>query len=189
MPALLAQASVTRSDLNPRIMSRSNFDRPNRVRSLSILLLRRSEYHRHHHHHHHDKKKNQKKQHAVVVTDNKVVATIDSTLILKGVVNADDVVSSKVDRAILAKAFVSAYNDVHWDADHYFFISDAEIIPFLTGISSSENDSDSVGITCRLCPDDDSIMVGDGSNAMMAKTLVLDAITPVVGITCRLLSR
>ena len=90
------------------------------------------------------------------------VATIDSTLILKGV--AGDA-TSKEDLAIIAKAFVSAYNDVHWDANHY--LADAEI-PFSAGSPDSG--------MCNNCIDDDSIA--------MTKTLVLDIVTPVVGGMC-----
>jgi hypothetical protein len=92
------------------------------------------------------------------------VATIDSTLILKGV--AGDA-TSKEDLAIIAKAFVSAYNDVHWDANHY--LADAEI-PFSAGSPDSG--------MCNNCIDDDSNMDA------MTKTLVLDIVTPVVGGMC-----
>ena len=99
------------------------------------------------------------------------VATIDSTLILKGVTGD---ATSKDELAIIAKAFVSAYNDVHWNANHY--LSDAEI-PFSAGTSSSNPDS----ILCRHCPDDDSM-----GGTSMTKTLVLDIVTPVVvDILCR----
>merc|ERR1711862_396315 len=74
------------------------------------------------------------------------VATIDSTLILKGV-NVD--ATSKDELAIIAKAFVSAYNDVHWNTNHY--LVDAEI-PFFAGTA---DDPDS--ILCKYCPDDDSM--------------------------------
>ena len=95
------------------------------------------------------------------------IGTIDSTLILKGV-NGD---VTKQDHAIIAKAFVSAYNDVHWGANH--FLADAEIA-FAAG-TSGPND-----VMCKWCPDDDS-MGGKAST----KTLVLDVITPVVGIMCK----
>jgi hypothetical protein len=95
------------------------------------------------------------------------VATIDSTLILKGV--AGDA-TSKEELAIIAKAFVSAYNDVHWDANHY--LADVEI-PFAAGTSDPDS------IMCRHCKDDDSM------GASMTKTLVLDIVTPVVAIMCR----
>jgi hypothetical protein len=91
------------------------------------------------------------------------VATIDSTLILKGV--AGDA-TSKEDLAIIAKAFVSAYNDVHWDANHY--LADAEI-PFSAGSPDSS--------MCNNCKDDDWM-------GAMTKTLVLDIVTPVVGGMC-----
>ena len=91
------------------------------------------------------------------------VATIDSTLILKGV--AGDA-TSKEDLAIIAKAFVSAYNDVHWDANHY--LADAEI-PFSAGSPD--------GGMCNNCIDDDSM-------GAMTKTLVLDIVTTVVGGMC-----
>merc|ERR1711862_1025431 len=103
-----------------------------------------------------------------VGTESSKVGTIDSTLILKGV-NGD--VSSKKDLATIAKAFVSAYNDVHWDANH--FLADAEI-PF----SAATPDPDS--IMCKFCPDDDSM-----GGASSTKTLVLDVVTPVVGIMCK----
>ena len=92
------------------------------------------------------------------------VATIDNTIILKGV--AGDA-TSKEDLAIIAKAFVSAYNDVHWDANHY--LADAEI-PFSAGSPDSG--------MCNNCIDDDSNMDA------MTKTLVLDIVTPVVGGMC-----
>ena len=78
---------------------------------------------------------------------------------------------TKQDHAIIAKAFVSAYNDVHWGANH--FLADAEIA-FAAG-TSGPND-----VMCKWCPDDDS-MGGKAST----KTLVLDVITPVVGIMCK----
>jgi len=96
------------------------------------------------------------------------VATIDSTLILKGVTGD---ATSKNELAIIAKAFVSAYNDIHWNANHY--LSDAEI-PFSAGTSDPDN------ILCNHCPDDDSM----GGSASMTKTLVLDVVTPVVAILC-----
>ena len=91
------------------------------------------------------------------------VAKIGNTLILKGV--AGDA-TSKEDLAIIAKAFVSAYNDVHWDANHY--LADAEI-PFSAGSPDSG--------MCNNCIDDDSIDA-------MTKTLVLDIVTPVVDGMC-----
>ena len=42
-----------------------------------------------------------------------IVATDDSTIILKGIGAGN---ATKEEQAILAKAFVSAYNDVHWGA-------------------------------------------------------------------------
>lgn len=95
------------------------------------------------------------------------VATIDSTLILKGV--AGDA-TSKDELAIIANAFVSAYNDVHWDANHY--LADVEI-PFAAGTPDPDS------IMCKNCIDDDSM------GASMTKTLVLDVVTPVVGIMCK----
>merc|ERR1711988_186505 len=111
---------------------------------------------------------NDKKQTKHVGTKSSKVGTIDSTLILKGV-NGD--VSSKNELAIIAKAFVSAYNDVHWDANH--FLADAEI-PFSAGTPDPDS------IMCKFCPDDDSM-----GGASSTKTLVLDVVTPVVGIMCK----
>merc|ERR1711982_28620 len=111
-----------------------------------------------------------KEQTKHVGTKSSKVGTIDSTLILKGV-NGD--VSSKNELAIIAKAFVSAYNDVHWDANH--FLADAEI-PFTAGTPDPDS------IMCKFCPDDDSM---GGASGASTKTLVLDVVTPVVGIMCK----
>jgi len=114
--------------------------------------------------------KNNKTNHVKSTSaSNNNVATIDSTLILKGV-NGD--ATSKDELAIIAKAFVSAYNDVHWNTNHY--LVDAEI-PFSAGTA---DDPDS--ILCKYCPDDDSM-----GAASSTKTLVLDVVTPVVGILCK----
>merc|ERR1712039_421969 len=86
-----------------------------------------------------------KKETKHVGTKPSKVGTIDSTLILKGV-SGD--VSSKNELAIIAKAFVSAYNDVHWDANHY--LADAEI-PFTAGTPDPDS------IMCKFCPDDDAM--------------------------------
>jgi hypothetical protein len=102
--------------------------------------------------------------------NNNRVATIDSTLILKGVTGD---ATSKDELAIIAKAFVSAYNDVHWDADHY--LADAEI-PFTAGTPDPDS------IMCKFCPDDDSM---GGTSGASTNTLVLDVVTPVVGIMCK----
>lgn len=96
------------------------------------------------------------------------VATLDSTLLLKGVGMGE---TTMQERAVLAKAFVSAYNDVHWGANHY--LADAEI----SMITSTNNDPD--GFLCRHCPDDDS-MGGRSSN-----TMILDIVTPVEAFLCR----
>jgi len=98
------------------------------------------------------------------------VATIDSTLILKGVTGD---ATSKEELAVIAKAFVSAYNDVHWDANHY--LADAEI-PFTAGTPDPDS------IMCKFCPDDDSM---GGTSGASTKTLVLNVVTPVVGIMCK----
>jgi hypothetical protein len=99
------------------------------------------------------------------------VATIDSTIILKGV-GAGDV--TQEEKAVLAKAFVSAYNDVHWDSNHY--LTDAEI-PFAAATGSPDS------ILCRHCPDDDSM--GGAAAVMQTNTIVFDVITPVEAILCR----
>ena len=104
-----------------------------------------------------DKKENKK---AAPASD--ALATIDTTLILKGV--AGDA-TNKDELALVAKAFVSAYNDVHWDSRYH--MSDAEV-PFAAGTP--------VGDNCMYCPDDDSF----GG----ATTLVLDIVTPIVGDNC-----
>jgi hypothetical protein len=101
------------------------------------------------------------KKHVIPSAD--AMATMDSTLILKGV--AGDA-TTKEELALIAKAYVSAYNDVHWESGHY--MSDAEI-PFSAGTP--------VGQLCKYCPDDDSF----GG----ATTLVLDVVTPVVGQLCK----
>jgi hypothetical protein len=105
-----------------------------------------------------DKKQHIKK--AVPASDH--LATLDTTLILKGVVGD---ASTKDELAIIAKAFVSAYNDVHWDS--LYFLNEAEV-PFAAGTP--------VGNNCMYCPDDDSF----GG----ASTLVVDVVTPVVGNNC-----
>jgi methyl coenzyme M reductase subunit C len=102
-----------------------------------------------------------KKSHAPVVSES--LATIDTTLILKGVNGA---ATSKEELAVIAKAYVSAYNDVHWDAGHY--MADAEI-PFVAGTP--------LEWSCTRCPDDDSARTG-------ANTLVLDLVTPVIQWSC-----
>jgi hypothetical protein len=102
-----------------------------------------------------------KQQPAPAVSDS--LASIDTTLILKGVNGAT---TSKEELAVIAKAYVSAYNDVHWDAGHY--MADAEI-PFAAGTP--------LEWTCTRCPDDDSVLAG-------ANTLVLDIVTPVIEWTC-----
>eukprot|EP00536_Pseudo-nitzschia_multiseries_P019606 jgi/Psemu1/293862/fgenesh1_pg.5773_\ len=96
------------------------------------------------------------------------VATVDSTLILKGVGAGD---ATKEEQAILAKAFVSAYNDVHWGANHY--LADAEI-PFTAATGSPD------GFLCRHCPDDDAM-----GGAQQTNTLVLDIVSPVEAFLCR----
>ncbi|KAG7341632.1 hypothetical protein IV203_023585 [Nitzschia inconspicua] len=101
------------------------------------------------------------KKHTIPAAD--AMATMDSTLILKGV--AGDA-TTKEELALIAKAYVSAYNDVHWESGHY--MSDAEI-PFSAGTP--------VGQLCKYCPDDDSF----GG----ATTLVLDIVTPIVGQLCK----
>jgi len=109
-------------------------------------------------------------KHAGSSSNNNQVATIDSTLILKGVTGD---ATSKEELAVIAKAFVSAYNDVHWDANHY--LADAEI-PFTAGTPDPDS------IMCKFCPDDDSM---GGASGASTKTLVLDVVTPVVGIMCK----
>jgi len=106
-----------------------------------------------------------------VGTVSNTVATIDSTIILKGVGAGD---ATQEEKAILAKAFVSAYNDVHWGANHY--LSDAEI-PF-AAVTGSPDD-----FLCRHCPDDDSM--GGASAAKKTNTLVFDVVTPVEAFLCR----
>ena len=101
------------------------------------------------------------KKHALASAE--PAATLDSTLVLKGV-QAGDV--TKDELALIAKAYVSAYNDVNFESGHY--MSDAEI-PFNTPTTNYP--------ICRYCPDDDS-MGG-------ATTLVLDVVTPVVFPICR----
>ena len=107
-----------------------------------------------------------------VASASNTVATIDSTIILKGVGAGD---ATKEEQAILAKAFVSAYNDVHWGANHY--LTDAEI-PFTAATGSPDS------FLCRHCPDDDS-MGGAGTAAKQTNTLVLDVVTPVEAFLCR----
>lgn len=94
------------------------------------------------------------------------IAALDTTIVLKGVASGE---TTQEEKAILAKAFVAAYNDVHWKDNHY--LNDAEI-PFL---ASRENAADADSntlvldivtpvmiwiwpdIRCRMCPDDDAM--------------------------------
>jgi hypothetical protein len=69
----------------------------------------------------------EKKAKKHTMTASEPVATLDSTLILKGV--AGDA-TTKDELALIAKAYVSAYNDVHFESGRY--LSDAEI-PFSAG--------------------------------------------------------
>jgi hypothetical protein len=108
----------------------------------------------------------------VVGNGSNKVATIDSTIILKGVGAGD---ATQEEKALLAKAFVSAYNDVHWGANHY--LTDAEI-PFTAASGSPES------FLCRHCPDDDA-MGGAAAAAKKTNTLVFDVITPVEAFLCR----
>ena len=103
----------------------------------------------------------------VQVADQKV-ATLDTTIILKGV--AADKEVNQGEQAILAKAFVSAYNYVHWSANHY--LSDAEI-PFVAATDPS-------GFLCNHCPDDDSM----GGQVRDTNTLVFNIVTPVEAFLC-----
>jgi hypothetical protein len=91
------------------------------------------------------------------------LATIDTTLILKGV--AGDATDEE-ELALIAKAFVSAYNDIHFDSG--YFMSDAEV-PFSAATPVVKG-------KCQYCPDDDSF----GG----ATTMVLDIVTPVVNGKC-----
>merc|ERR1712124_238747 len=59
------------------------------------------------------------------------------------------------------------------DANH--FLADAEI-PFTAGTPDPDS------IMCKFCPDDDSM---GGTSGASTKTLVLDVVTPVVGIMCK----
>ena len=100
------------------------------------------------------------------------VATIDSTIILKGVGAGD---ATKEEQAILAKAFVSAYNDIHWDSNR--FLMDAEI-PFTASTESPD------GFLCRHCPDDDS-MGAAAASTKETNTMAFDVVTPVKAFLCR----
>jgi len=102
-----------------------------------------------------------------------MVATIDSTIILKGVGSGD---ITQEEKAVLAKAFVSAYNDVHWGANHY--LTDAEI-PFAAATGSPDD------FLCRHCPDDDSMGGRASAAAQQINTLVFDVVTPVEAFLCR----
>ena len=95
------------------------------------------------------------------------VATLDTTIILKGVGAGE---STQSEQAILAKAFVSAYNDVHWSTNHY--LADAEI-PFTASTDPS-------GFLCNHCPDDDAM----GGVARDTNTLVFNIVTPVEAFLC-----
>ena len=91
------------------------------------------------------------------------VATLDTTIILKGIGSGE---TTHEEQAILAKAFVAAYNDVHWKDSHY--LNDAQI-PFIAANEKSDSNTlvlDVVtpvmiylwpGWWCRHCPDDDAM--------------------------------
>lgn len=94
------------------------------------------------------------------------VATLDTTIVLKGVGDGE---FTQEEQAILAKAFVAAYNDVHWKDNHY--LNDAAI-PFIAANEKSDSNTlvlDVVNpvmlwtswwypaILCRHCPDDDAM--------------------------------
>lgn len=95
--------------------------------------------------------------------NNDPVATLDTTIVLKGVGSGE---ATQEEQAILAKAFVAAYNDVHWKDNHY--LNDAEI-PFIAANDASDSNTlvlDIVtpvmiwlwpGFLCRHCPDDDAM--------------------------------
>jgi hypothetical protein len=114
-----------------------------------------------------NEEKDAKNKHAGAA-DN-LVAVLDSTIILKGVGAGD---ATQEEQALLAKAFVSAYNEVHWSANHY--LSDA-VVPFTTSTGT-----DPSGFLCRHCPDDDAM--GGAANT---NTLVLEIVTPVQAFLCR----
>lgn len=101
------------------------------------------------------------KHHAPAATT--IAATIDTTLLLKGVAGDD---ATQEDLAVIAKAYVSAYNDVHWNAGHY--MSDVEI-PFSAGTP--------LDWSCLRC--------GNDVRVAGANTLVLDVVAPVIEYTCR----
>jgi hypothetical protein len=95
------------------------------------------------------------------------LAVLDNTLILKGVTGD---ATTKEELALIAKAFVSAYNDAHWESGHY--LSDADVL-----FSARTRGPSKGPPLCRFCKDDDS--------AGGATTLVLDIISPVVFPVCR----
>ena len=68
-------------------------------------------------------------------SNNDSVATLDTTIVLKGVGSGE---TTQEEQAILAKAFVAAYNDVHWNENH--FLEDAEI-PFIAARDASDSNT------------------------------------------------
>lgn len=97
--------------------------------------------------------------------DSTVVGNIDSTIILKGAGSGD---VTKEEQAIIAKAFVSAYNEVHYGEN--YLMTDAEI-PFT---AASEMWHPRHSVFCNWCPDDDAL-----GGASEINTLVLDIVSPV----------
>merc|ERR1712127_55542 len=101
------------------------------------------------------------------------VATLDTTIVLKGVGAGEP---TQEEHAILAKAFVAAYNDVHWKDHHY--LDNAEI-PFIAAREAEATSASSNTLVldivspvqlwwkyrgwyipnalCRHCPDDDAM--------------------------------
>eukprot|EP00531_Pseudo-nitzschia_arenysensis_P015560 CAMPEP_0116133100 /NCGR_PEP_ID=MMETSP0329-20121206/9921_1 /TAXON_ID=697910 /ORGANISM="Pseudo-nitzschia arenysensis, Strain B593" /LENGTH=347 /DNA_ID=CAMNT_0003627699 /DNA_START=275 /DNA_END=1318 /DNA_ORIENTATION=- len=94
------------------------------------------------------------------------IAALDTTIVLKGVASGE---TTQEEKAILAKAFVAAYNDVHWKDNHY--LNDAEI-PFIASRANAANDDSNTLVfdvqtpvlmwiwpdfRCRMCPDDDAM--------------------------------
>ena len=83
-----------------------------------------------------------------------------SEIVLQGTVGEP----SAEDIDFIGQALIASYNDVHWEVGHY-----------LTG-DHAVNFVSPDGITCRLCPDDDSI----------ANDVDVFSVKTPVGITCRL---
>ena len=87
------------------------------------------------------------------------IGVVDTTLVVKGVEGG---IQSAADRAVIAKAYTAAYNQMHWSNNHY--------------LSEPEAKSTDLSWTCNFCDDDD--------DRAQAITSVIEVASPVVEWTC-----